>query len=79
MEKKEVANLREINPLKLAKDVAELKDALEASKLKELIIANVIQVQDKAVLAKVAKIVREILSPGRPIVNTEAPVAQGNG
>jgi hypothetical protein len=76
MEKREELNLKDPS-LKLAREVAVLKEALEVSKIKEQTIARIMKEQDKAVLVKIAEAVRKILLVQQSI-DDEVPAGQGN-
>jgi hypothetical protein len=55
-----------------------LKEALEVSKIKEMIIGTVMLEQNKDRLAKIADAIRKILDPGRPGDTEGPPAEQGN-
>jgi hypothetical protein len=78
MEKREDLNLKDPS-LKLAREVGVLKEALEVSRIKEQVIAKIMQVEDKDVLVKIAEAVRKYTTLLRPIDNEGPPVEQGNG
>jgi len=78
MEKKNVGKVETLQAAALLKDVQGLKDALEAKSLKEQIIANIMLVEDKDVLKKVAKVVQDAIFPKKPINSGGGTPTQGN-
>jgi len=79
METKDLKRVESLLLVSLQKEVQELKETLEMKNLKEETIAHILVEQDKAVLAQIAKAVRQILNPGKGGDFESTTSTQGNG
>jgi hypothetical protein len=78
MEKNDLKKVESLQIVSLQKEVQELKDTLEVKSLKEETVARILLEQDRAVVTKIAKAVRQIVDPGKE-GDSGGTSGEGNG